>query len=213
MTRDGSLIGSLQRNLTMNFQPFAVANDTANQILVDVTNGVGQTVEENAGKSAKRFKAALNLHTDRDASISLAELGQQAAFHVHHASLVPIAGVAAGAPAWAVAMQQNIINTINKNHEEVKAMINELREDMNIRFSNMDARHLNSFVSEEPDSLVKLTNNDGEQPPHFPQTYGAFFRLSAARITALLEFYGLPVADDAYARKVCLRCHLGIRTP
>jgi hypothetical protein len=50
--------------MIIDFNPPAVANPVANQFLEEVTNSVGDSAQENAGRSARLFNAALNARDD-----------------------------------------------------------------------------------------------------------------------------------------------------
>jgi hypothetical protein len=193
----------------MEFNPPGVANPAANQILQEVTNGVGDSAQENAGKSAKRFVAALSIHDD---AISTPELGQQAAFFVKQSiSAFPPGDGNLGndAPEWALVMQNNINNNVNNNHNAAMAAIANIED----AIANIEARAFNSQASEMEDSIAVVRNNAGQEPPQgFPATLGRFHRLNNARTTALLVFYGLEVPHPIHLRKQLLRRHLGIRT-
>ena len=81
---------------------------------------------------------------------------------------------------------------------------------INRRLDAIEARLSNAGACLRDDPLHPLVNTDGNLPPNFPTTMGAFHGLTEEAIQQLLAFYGLPADPEESAdRRLCL--YLGMR--
>ena len=191
--------------------PPAVANAIA-KVVIESAYGTLTTRTSPRIRAAQAYRrvaaATIEHHQGR---VTPDELGEQVAFAAQEA-LAAIPGSAglpgAGtAPAWAVAMNNNINNSINT-----------LRNDMNKRFNQVDdrldlveARLANAMLTEPSDPISPLRNKVGDSPPAcFPADLKELANLNNTQVEQLLQFYGLP-KDPSVTSHSRLRKFLGIK--
>eukprot|EP00339_Tiarina_fusa_P019879 CAMPEP_0117020952 /NCGR_PEP_ID=MMETSP0472-20121206/15864_1 /TAXON_ID=693140 ORGANISM="Tiarina fusus, Strain LIS" /NCGR_SAMPLE_ID=MMETSP0472 /ASSEMBLY_ACC=CAM_ASM_000603 /LENGTH=179 /DNA_ID=CAMNT_0004726299 /DNA_START=192 /DNA_END=731 /DNA_ORIENTATION=+ len=148
-----------------------------------------------AGRSAKRAHAALML--EQTGQITTSELGEQEAFAVEESLAVVGAGAAlpVGAPAWAVAMNDNINNQFANVHNQL---------------ANVQGKQTNAVAVEHADPIDPVTVAGNPPPAGFPLTYGQLLALTPAQSLVFLNYYGL-AANPQATRNLRLRKFLGAR--
>ena len=106
---------------------------------------------------------------------------------------LPPAAAMVGAPAWAVAMQQNM--------QAMTQQLTQLTQQQMLltqRFSD-EASNLRAFVSNgrtrASGIIAPMVDRNGVVPPNFPPTWQALQRLGAAAADELLTAFGLPLQE------------------
>jgi hypothetical protein len=219
-----------QQTNKMN-QPPPVADASANAVLATAFGGPNPNVATYAGRAAKRAKTSLEIHQCDGNLVTIQEVGDQTIFATE-AALAGFGGGAAlpaGVPAWAVAMNANLIanmNAMNANFianmnagfaavNANFAAVNTNLANVNTNLANVNARQLNGVASEDGDPIHEVLNNAGNPPPGaiFPVTFGALLALPNTNngvADTLLQFYGT-ARNPRATRHQRLHKFLGVR--
>ena len=119
----------------------------------------------------------------------------------------------AAAPAWAIAIQNQLTNVQNQMNN-MQNQMNNLQNQMNnmgSQLQNLDIRQRNLNTDRPNHAIVPCRNAAGVIPPNFPQTRAALDSLDGPALSGLLNFYGLAVPHQVEERRTQLKAFLGVR--
>lgn len=127
-------------------------------------------------------------------------------------SRIGAGGAAAGGAPVSVAMLQNSMAALQNS---MNALQNNMTAAMNRLELNMIARMANQHALEPYSPLRPLSNPSCAMPAvgpavgEFPPTRSSLKQMNTARVDAMLNFYGLPVAGTLTDKRASLMQHIG----
>jgi hypothetical protein len=111
----------------------------------------------------------------------------------------------------------NVLTAKVTNLTDTVETIKSSLQGMNIKFSNSEARRMNSLATISDDPLIPLVNDAGASPNDFPATRSEFYTLTDDAVAELLEFYGLQFTlgepRDITQRRLCHFIGMPVQAP
>ena len=196
---------------------------TSNIVLNLAYGGPSLNPVREAGRAAKRARAAEDLHRISPANFDSQALGEQEVFALQQttAALAAVAGVAVVPPGFAwfgpamVAALAPITAALAGHtatlagHTATLAGHTATLAGHTATLANLEARVRNAVVKDPGDQITPLTNALGVLPILFPPTLHHLNGMNSAQLAVMLNFFGLAV-NPLITRLRRLKHYIGI---